>query len=178
MFRISAETSFAIARASLNALVLALAVTASSEAHVVVFPADLTQSAPACGYTTFTVRVPVEKPIATTGIRILVPDDVTVVALQPKASWQTNTETTKGRISAIAWTGGKLMPHEFEEFSFLAAAPKRPEVVAWDAEQTYEDGSVVRWTGAPGSETPHSQTTFTESAKPCRGAAPQKGSPK
>jgi uncharacterized protein YcnI len=57
------------------------------------------------------------------------------------------------------------MPHEFDEFAFLAATPKIPGAVNWDAWQYYEDGSIVKWTGGPGAETPHSITTIT--AAPC-----------
>ena len=31
-----------------------------------------------------------------------------------------------------------------------------------------DDGTVVKWTGNPGTDTPHAQTVFTAPAKPCR----------
>jgi len=137
-------------------------------AHVVVFPHDLLTTAPACGTITFAVRVPTEKPIPTTAVRLRIPPTITVIAVQAKPGWRADFLTNKGRITAITWSGGKIMPREFDEFAFLAAVPKTAGTVSWDAEQTYADGSVVAWTGAPGSETPHSQTTFTSAPRRCR----------
>jgi uncharacterized protein YcnI len=138
-------------------------------AHVRVYPNDDITSTPACGFTKFVVRVPTEKPIATVGLRVLVPAGITVIGVQPKPGWQADFTTEKGRIVAIAWSGGKIMPREFDEFAFLAAGPPRGGArVNWDALQTYADASVVHWTGAPGTDTPHSQTVFTAPAKPCR----------
>ena len=60
------------ARIPLAAAAAAFALTGVAAAHVKVYPdADLTR-APACSYTKFVVRVPTEKPIPTTGVRVLV----------------------------------------------------------------------------------------------------------
>jgi hypothetical protein len=67
-------------------------------------------------------------------------------------------QRTKGSISSITWTG-RLMPGEFDEFAFLAATPKTAGQISWNALQYYENGEIVRWTGSPNSETPHSITT-------------------
>jgi uncharacterized protein YcnI len=146
---------------------LALGTTAPVRAHVVVFPDDLFSKAPACGFTSFVVRVPTEKPIPTTMVRLQLPPTVTVIAARAKPGWHADFETEKGRITAITWSGGKIMPREYDEFGFLAAAPKKPGPVNWDALQTYDDGSVVKWTGKPGTDNPHSQTVFTAPAGPC-----------
>ena len=132
-----------------------------AHAHVRVFPDVGNTQAPACGYTTFIVRVPVEKPIATTRIDLFIPKGVIVYAVQPKPNWQYNLQTTRGVITMITWSGGRLLPHEFDEFAFLAATPKVAGTVNWDAWQYYEDGSIVKWTGNPKAETPHSVTTIT-----------------
>lgn len=146
-----------------------LAASAPLAAHVRVYPADDITRTPACGFTKFVVRVPTEKPIPTIGVRVLVPAGITVIGVQPKPGWQHDFELTKGRVTAIVWSGGRIMPREFDEFAFLAAgSPRAGASVNWDALQTYEDHSVVRWTGAPGSDTPHSQTVFTAPAKPCK----------
>ena len=157
------------ARMALAAAAAAVALTGVATAHVKVYPdADLTR-APACTYTKFIVRVPTEKPIPTTGVRVLVPAGLTVIGVQPKAGgWHAAFELSKGRIVAIAWTGGQIAPREFDEFAILAAGPPRPTTVSWDALQTYSDGSVVRWTGPPGSDTPHAQTVFTAPVGRCK----------
>jgi len=157
-------------RRSAALLLAILAVTGVAGAHVRVYPdADLTRT-PACGYTKFVVRVPTEKPLATTGIRVLIPPGITVIGVQPKpGGWHAAFEVAKGRIVAITWTGGQIQPREFDEFALLAAGPPRAGLtVNWDALQTYADGSVVRWTGNPGSDTPHAQTVFTAPVGRCR----------
>ena len=141
-------------------LVLMSAAT-GAQAHVRVFPDAGNTQAPACGYTTFVVRVPVEKPIATTRIDLHIPKGIIVYGVQPKPGWQYNLQTTRGIITMITWSGGRLLPHEFDEFAFLAATPKVTGSVNWDAWQYYEDGSIVKWTGNPKTETPHSVTTIT-----------------
>ena len=87
------------------------------QAHVRVFPDAGNTTAPACGFTKFVVRVPVEKPIATNRVDLYVPKGVIVYAVQPKANWQFNLQTTRGIVTTISWTGGRLMPHEFDEFA-------------------------------------------------------------
>ena len=139
-------------------------------AHVRVY-SETGTSAPACSYEKFVVRVPVEKPIATTEVRLTIPRDVIAYASQPKSGWQVRLDTERGRISAIDWYGGRLLPHEFDEFAFLAATPIKPETLDWNADQTYEDRSIVRWTGTDGSETPHSHTTIVANAAACAAIA-------
>jgi uncharacterized protein YcnI len=146
---------------------LTAAATMTVQAHVAVFPSDLVTTAPACGTLKFVVRVPTEKPIPTTGLRLQIPANVTVIAVAPKPPWHADFATSKGRIVAISWSGGKIMPREFEEFAFLAAAPKQTGTVNWDARQTYQDGSTVAWTGGPQSDDPHSQTVFTAARGAC-----------
>src|SRR6185312_14019421 len=141
-------------------------------AHVVVLPDAGSDRAPACGFTKFVVRVPTEKPIPTVAVRVLIPPGVTVIAVQPKPGWHADLETNKGRIVAIAWSGGRIQPREFDEFAMLAATPKKAVTVDWNAEQTYDDKSVVRWSGNPDSDYPHSQTVFTAPAGSCGRKSP------
>lgn len=149
-------------------LALAVAATTPLAAHVVVYPSNDVTRAPACGFTKFVVRVPTEKPQPTTSVRVLIPAGVTVIGTQPKAGgWKAVLERAKGRVVAILWTGGQIAPLEFDEFAFLAAAPPSAATVSWNALQTYADGSIVRWTGNPGSDTPHSQTVFSAPDRPC-----------
>lgn len=138
-----------------------LSLPCAAGAHVQVFPDPNNREAAACSYGKFVVRVPTEKPIPTVRVTIVIPPAVTVVAAQPKAGWNVSFTTSKGRIVAIDWSGGALLPHQFDEFAFLAQTPKTAGSVSWNAMQYYADGSVVNWNGAPGSENPHSQTTIT-----------------
>jgi uncharacterized protein YcnI len=101
-------------------------------------------------------------------VRVLIPAGVTVIGTQPKSGgWKAELERSKGRVVAILWTGGQIAPFEFDEFAFLAAGPPNAATVSWNALQTYADGSIVRWTGNPDSDTPHSQTVFGAPDRPC-----------
>jgi uncharacterized protein YcnI len=150
-----------IRRPVLIAALTALCFPTSTSAHVRVFPDPQNTQAPACTFTTFVVRVPVERTAATVRVDVAIPKGVVVYAVQPKPPWQFNLQTTKGIVSRISWTGGRLTPHEFDEFVFLAATPKRPGTLSWDAWQYYDDGTVVAWTGPANADTPHSITTIT-----------------
>ncbi|HEY1882246.1 MAG TPA: DUF1775 domain-containing protein [Candidatus Cybelea sp.] len=127
--------------------------------HVRVFPDSNNTQTPACSYAKFVVRVPVERNVPTNRIDLAIPKGVVVFAVQPKAGWQFTLQKTRGIITGISWSGGRLMPEEFDEFAFIAATPKTPGPISWDASQYYENGEIVRWTGAPKSDTPHSVTT-------------------
>jgi uncharacterized protein YcnI len=135
-------------------------VPVSARAHVRVFPDAQNVAAPACSFTTFVVRVPVEKNVPTDRIDLTIPKGVVVFGVQPKPGWQFTEQKTRGVVTGISWSG-RLMPGEFDEFLFLAATPKVPGKIVWDARQHYEDGSVVSWTGGPNAETPHSVTSIT-----------------
>ena len=132
------------------------------------FAGGISESAKACTYEKFVVRVPVEKAVATVGVELTIPPGVIVFATQPKTGWHADLQLQRGVIRQIRWSGGKLDAHEFDEFAFLAATPKKATVVNWDANQTYADGSVVRWTGMPKSDTPHSQTTIVGNPQGCK----------
>ena len=56
----------------------------------------------------------------------------------------------------MTWSGGEIRPREFQQFLVQAQAPEEPGAYQWKAIQTYDDGSVVEWVGAPDSEEPAS----------------------
>lgn len=114
-------------------------------AHVVVSPKEV----PADSYQVLTVRVPTEKDIPTTGIRVEVPDGFTVTGVRPVPGWKSEFEEDGGVIRAITWSGGEIQPQEFQEFAIQAQTPKDTGEYSWRAFQTYQDGSVVEWIGPP-----------------------------
>jgi uncharacterized protein YcnI len=143
---------------------------ARAGAHVRIFPDVDASVVSACSFSKFIIRVPTEKPLATTAVRVAIPRDVIVYATQAKPGWRAAFSRDKGRIATITWSGGRIEKYEFDEFAFLAGTPKVARSLNWDADQTYEDGSVVRWNGNAGTETPHSQTTVVASEAACRAA--------
>src|SRR4051794_29923749 len=128
-------------------------------AHVVVTP----EEAPAGSYEKFSVSVPTEEDIPTTGVRVEVPEGFTVTGVQPLPGWQYEFERDGGVITAISWSGGEIAPEEFQEFRFQTRTPEDTGEFAWKAFQTYEDGSVVEWTGEPDSEEPASVVEIVSS---------------
>jgi uncharacterized protein YcnI len=70
------------------------------------------------------------------------------------------------RVDTITWTGdgkqGKIGPGEFQDFGLSVAVPDKPGTsLTFKALQTYSNGEVVRWIGAPDSEEPASQVKLT-----------------
>ncbi|KEO82845.1 YcnI family protein [Tumebacillus flagellatus] len=148
----------------LAALVVAgslLSVTQVASAHVTVWPKETTTGA----YEKYTVRVPVEKDINTTKVRVEFPAGEKVSTVEPIAGWDYSFEkNADGTNKALVWTAtaGGIKPGEFIEFNFIGANPKEAGSgkLAWKAYQTYADNSVVEWTGDEGSKTPASVTTI------------------
>jgi uncharacterized protein YcnI len=129
-----------------------LAVSAPAWAHVVVSPEEVT----AGDYETLTVSVPTEKEIPTTEIRVEVPEGFLLSGVQPVPGWEHTFEEDGGVVTAVTFSGGEIRPREFQQFLVQAQAPEERGEYPWKAFQTYKDGSVVEWTGAPDSEEPAS----------------------
>ncbi|HZG15797.1 MAG TPA: YcnI family protein [Candidatus Bathyarchaeia archaeon] len=126
--------------------------------HVSVYPKETTANA----YEKYTVRVPVEKAVSTTAVRLDFPVGVKVSTVMPVAGWSYEfAKDTEGRFTGITWkaAGEGIKPNEFMEFSFVGKNPAQTTSLSWKAYQTYADGSVVEWTGAPESDNPAAVTT-------------------
>jgi uncharacterized protein YcnI len=76
--------------------------------------------------------------------------------VQPVPGWEYEFQEDGGLITAVTWSGGEIGPREFQQFLVQAQAPEEPGRYSWRAIQTYEDGSVVEWTGPPDAEEPAS----------------------
>lgn len=131
---------------------LLVAASGVAQAHVVVSPEEV----PPGEYEKLTVTVPTEKDIPTTEIRVEIPEGFTVSGVKPVPGWEYEFEEEGGVVTAVAWSGGEILPREFQEFEMQAQAPEEPGEFAFRATQTYEDGSVVEWSGPPDSEEPAS----------------------
>ena len=129
-----------------------LALPAPAGAHVVVSPEEVT----AGDYETLTVSVPTEKEVPTTEIRVEVPEGFLLSGVQPVPGREHAFEEDRGVVTAVTFSGGEIRPREFQQFLVQAQAPEEPGEHPWKAIQTYEDGSVVEWVGAPDSEEPAS----------------------
>ncbi len=149
---------FAAASIALASLVV-FASTVS--AHVVVSPKEVGVGK----FQTFSVGVPVEKEIATVGLRLVVPDGLNYVTPNVKPGWKIEVKKEPvmkdgkqvmsedgdekvERTSEISWTGGSIPAGQRDEFLFSAQVPTTATTLAWKAYQTYADGSVVAWDAA------------------------------
>lgn len=128
-----------------------------ASAHVTVAPKTSTTGA----WETYTVKVPVEKDVATTKFTLKAPAGVEIKSYQPVPGWKYSDEKdANGIVKSFTFeaTGDGILPGQFQQFTFVGKNPENATKAAWDAFQYYKDGSVVEWTGDEGAESPHSIT--------------------
>jgi uncharacterized protein YcnI len=146
-----------------------LALAAPAVAHVVVSPEEVT----ADEYETLTVSVPTEKEVPTTEIRVEVPEGFLLSGVQPVPGWEHSFEEDGGVVTAVTFSGGEIRPQEFQQFLVQAKAPEEPGGYPWKATQTYENGSVVKWTGPPDAEEPASVVEVISGGSADAGSSPE-----
>ena len=114
--------------------------------HVEVLPATVTQNT----FTEFTARVPTERDVATTAVRITFPPQVTVSKFAaPPAGWTLReTLADDGRTTGVVYRGGTIGVGRYVDFAFLGVGFDTGTTI-WKATQTYADGEVKAWTGPP-----------------------------
>ena len=174
----------AMAGCAASAAVLLLAVPAL--AHITVTP----DSVPAGSAAVLTFHVPNEEAAAdTTSVDMKIPTDHPIVNLlvEPVPGWAVSVKTITlakpvvtgdGRftqaVSEVIWSGGKIAPGQFQDFSVSAdPLPTGVRTLAFKALQVYSDGDVVRWIDlrAPGQPEPGHPApvlTLTTAAHPAR----------
>jgi uncharacterized protein YcnI len=149
---------------ALLAALFALALGSVASAHVTVWP----KQSPVNGYERYTVRVPTEKDIPTTKVRVELPAGSTFSGWLPVPGWTLTTEKDgAGKVVALVFAGGQIKPGEFMEFGVSVKNPGTAADVAWKAYQTYSDNSVVEWVGPSTADKPAPTVTLT----PATGAA-------
>jgi uncharacterized protein len=138
-------------------------------AHVTVNPREATKG----GFAELTFRVPNERDNAsTTKLEVNLPTDTPIasVSLRPLAGWtaavvkgklaqpvQTDDGEITEAITKITWSGGKIDPGQYENFSISAGPlPDDADQIVFKALQTYSNGEVVSWIEEPaaGAEEP------------------------
>lgn len=145
-------------------------------AHVTVQPKEAL-----VGYSVASVRVPNERDIPTTRVRIVVPQGVSVHGVMPVAGWQYELvreaptqvadgadheaeHAAEGRVTEIVWSGGRVNAGEFMEFPVSVQYEADIEKVSWKAYQTYSDGEIVAWDGSD-EKYPASAVTILKESK-------------
>jgi uncharacterized protein YcnI len=144
-----------------------LGAPAVAQAHVSLHP----NAIPAGSFVTTNIRVPNEEQHAdTTGIQVKLPDGVLSALGAPPAGWRFTAKTKKlakpittddGLVTTetteVDYTGGKILPGDFESFPLtlsIPAAAKAGSVIAFPTVQRYSNGKVVRWIGNATADAP------------------------
>jgi len=128
-----------------------------ASAHVTVMPNSSSLGA----WETYTLKVPVEKDVATTKVTVKAPAGVEIMSYQPVPGWTYSSEKdASGKVKTFTFeaTGEGIQSGQFQQFVFTAKNPDKATKAAWDSFQYYKDGSIVEWTGDEGSDAPHSVT--------------------
>jgi len=150
----------AIVAAATTAGVLLFAIPAF--AHVTITPG----SAQPGSATVLTFHVPDEEASAdTTRVDIQIPTDHPIAQLlvKPVAGWTISVRTSTlakplvtddgqftQAVSEVTWSGGKIAPGQFQDFSLSAdPLPQGVSQLTFKTIQTYSNGAVVRWIDVP-----------------------------
>ena len=160
--------------------VLSLAVPAGASAHVTLQP----EEAAAGDFTVLDVRVPNERgDSATTKVDVQFPAGFVFASYQPVAGWTVDVRMEKlakpltshgeeitEQVAQMTWTaeGDKagVQPGQFVDFPISVQIPGGAgDTLTFKALQTYDDGEVVRWIGAPDSEEPAPGVAVTEGSE-------------
>jgi uncharacterized protein len=164
--------------AALSAAVACLAAV-PAQAHVTVHP----NVVPAGGFTVLNLRVPNERDKAkTTKVDVKFPPGFLFVSYAPVSGWAGKITYRKlakpvtvfgEKVSqeadrAIFTTKGKgLAAGQFIEFPLSVAVPdKAQSPLTFKALQTYSNGEVVRWIGAPDADQPAPQVAVQGAKEP------------
>src|SRR6476646_5152143 len=148
--------------------IAALALPAAAQAHVTLQPA----SAPAGAFMKLDVRVPTELDNASTAkIDVRFPAGFAAARYQAVPGWKVRVITKKlatpiqtddgpitEGIDRMVWArtsgAGGIKPGQFQDFPISVQIPgKAGDKLTFKALQTYSNGEVVRWIGAPGADT-------------------------
>lgn len=153
-----------------------LAIPSAASAHVTLQPKEAVAGA----YTVETVRVPNERDnAATTKVEVQMPHGFVAASYQAAPGWKVKITKTKlakpiqtadgpitEEVGLITWTAASkadaIQPGQFRDFPLSVQIPgKAGDKLTFKALQTYSNGEVVRWIGAPDANEPAPQVTVT-----------------
>jgi uncharacterized protein YcnI len=165
-------------------LVAALILPASTQAHVTLQPREQ----PADEFVRANVRVPNERDNAATNkVQVQFPDGFYFASYEPVRGWRGRITTEKlpepvaspeghgdeitEQVTRATFTAtdaeAAIGPGQFRDFGLSLRTPKKPgTTLTFKAVQTYDNGEVVRWIGAPDSEEPAPRVELAASTEP------------
>jgi len=158
---------------------VALVAVGAAQAHVTVHPNAL----PADGFTVIGINVPSEDPkAATVKVDVQFPNGVYTASPAVIPGWKAVVVTKKlskpvevepgesvtTRVDRVVFSGGRIPPERFLSFPVSIKVPdaKAGTLLTFKAVQTYSNGKVVRWIGAPSSEEPAPQVLVRPASSP------------
>jgi uncharacterized protein YcnI len=144
-------------QAAAAAVVLLAPVTV--QAHVSVSPRESTHGATE----KYTIRIPTEGKVPTTGADIEFPVGVIVETIQAPAGWKYEVKRQDDRIVSMT-IQADVKPGEFIEVGFVARNPRSGERIVWTLRQRFADGTVTDWTKGPNGVRPTAVTLLTAPA--------------
>lgn len=178
-------------RIGMAVLALTLALPGLAGAHVTLQPKE----APAGSYVRLDVRVPNETDdAATEKVEVEFPEGFAGVLYEYVPGWSVDVQTEKldepvatddaeitEQVKTVAWTAdddqATIQPGSFQDFGLSAKMPggEAGSALTFPSIQTYDDGEVVRWIGAPDSDEPAPTVTLTGAVEDAHhaGAAPE-----
>ena len=134
---------------------IGLVLAPQAGAHAEITP----KRVPAASTSTFALSVAGEESSPTVKVAVRFPRALSNVKPRPVRGWQINVGTR-----VITWTGGKIPQGENGEFEIAALFPDTPgQTATFPTVQTYGNGTVARWIGAPAFETPAPTIRLTAS---------------
>lgn len=142
---------------TLSALTLLLTLPSLAAAHVGVRPRESKPGAEE----RYSVRVPTEGAVATTAVRLEIPDGVTVLEVEKMGGETFEVEKKGDRIVAITWKRS-IPPKESADFFFRARNPVSGTEIAWKAHQHFADGTMTGWVEPAGGKRPGPVTKLTD----------------
>jgi uncharacterized protein YcnI len=114
----------------------------------------------------YTFLVPNERGVATTGVRIRVPQGIDFLLLERPPGWHAEAVRRGGRVAELRYTGGRIERDEYLDLHVVARNPVRTGELVWPALQTYADGEIVRWIEPADGEQPAPRVRLSEDAVP------------
>lgn len=145
---------------SIVALVSALLLSPMvSEAHVSITPRASTHGATQ----RYTIMIPTEGKVVTTGAEIEFPAGVIVETIQAPAGWKYEVKRQDDRIVSMTIQCDVKLG-EFIEVGFVARNPRSGDQIVWTLRQRFADGTVTDWTKGPNGVRPTAVTQLTAPA--------------
>jgi uncharacterized protein YcnI len=138
--------------------VLGLVLAPEASAHAEITPAKV----PANGESDFVLSVEGEENAPTVKVAMQLPAGMPNVKALPVPGWNSQ---MAGRV--ITWTGGRIRQGDSGKFEVRAQFPNAAGArLKFPTVQTYGNGTVVRWIGAPSSDTPAPTILLTAAVQP------------